>query len=328
MSWLGQEILTECSGSCSLTFPFATVSFFSEYIQDNMRNEYCKEHIGIMVTRNIFNNRKTTFELAELPVLTESFLENRYFTYETFRTKVLHLINTWDKAVFGSESCILISKNYRYEAPVQVKRKNEHARMEHLREGRKRLKYNGDDPLDEALEKSEGARVPEDDDDEEELKDANQVVSTPQKQQSATKNKQKKPDLSDDDDDDEESSKEGDTGGGQGQDENEQQGSSNRIELQSPQSLRKNVASMLCKQTAKADEGIFDANGKVLKRRRWTEQEDNALKLGVKEEGVGNWKEIKALFPEILHNRTTVQLKDRFRVLYRNRQGEMENDAV
>ena len=66
------------------------------------------------------------------------------------------------------------------------------------------------------------------------------------------------------------------------------------------------------------DDGIFDANMKVLKRLKWTEEEKTAVKQGVKECGVGKWREIKYQYGKILRNRTPVQIKDCWRTMTKN----------
>lgn len=54
---------------------------------------------------------------------------------------------------------------------------------------------------------------------------------------------------------------------------------------------------------------------KVQKRRRWTPEEKNAVKEGVKMYGVGNWASIKKEYKDILQNRTGVQIKDVWRTM-------------
>lgn len=66
------------------------------------------------------------------------------------------------------------------------------------------------------------------------------------------------------------------------------------------------------------DEGIFNDKGNVVKRRRWTEEEKNAVKQGVEMHGVGNWVKIKDEYAEILRNRTSVQIKDVWRTMSKN----------
>ncbi|MCO5604480.1 hypothetical protein L7F22_058646 [Adiantum nelumboides] len=49
-------------------------------------------------------------------------------------------------------------------------------------------------------------------------------------------------------------------------------------------------------------------------RRRWTQDEEEALKRALQKFGPGNWKEIKEFEP-LLVNRSTVQIKDKYRLL-------------
>lgn len=68
------------------------------------------------------------------------------------------------------------------------------------------------------------------------------------------------------------------------------------------------------------DAGIFDEQGKVTRRRKWTEEEKNAVKTGVKKYGPGKWAVIKDEYPDILRNRTGVQIKDVWRTMQNNRE--------
>ena len=45
-------------------------------------------------------------------------------------------------------------------------------------------------------------------------------------------------------------------------------------------------------------------------RRRWSSDEEEALRRAVQKVGPGNWKEIKELEPMLI-NRSTVQIKDK-----------------
>ena len=73
------------------------------------------------------------------------------------------------------------------------------------------------------------------------------------------------------------------------------------------------------------DEGIFDPAGNVLRRHPWTEEEVAALLSGFEKYGFGKWVQIKQEYGYILRNRTTVQIKDKFRNM--QRRGEVP-DAV
>jgi hypothetical protein len=75
---------------------------------------------------------------------------------------------------------------------------------------------------------------------------------------------------------------------------------------------------------APPDEGRFDSTGRVLVKIKFTEEEDEALKEGIKLFGVGKWAKIKYKFPEVLRNRTSVMIKDRYRNLLK--QGRIDPD--
>lgn len=66
------------------------------------------------------------------------------------------------------------------------------------------------------------------------------------------------------------------------------------------------------------DEGIFDANGNVLQRHPWEDEEILALVSGIEKYGLGKWVHIKQEYGYILRNRTTVQLKDKYRNMKKN----------
>lgn len=69
---------------------------------------------------------------------------------------------------------------------------------------------------------------------------------------------------------------------------------------------------------APPDDGIFDEDGKVRKRLRWTDEEKMCVKEGVKNHGIGKWKQIKIDYDRILRNRTPVQIKDCWRTMTKN----------
>lgn len=73
------------------------------------------------------------------------------------------------------------------------------------------------------------------------------------------------------------------------------------------------------------DEGVFDNAGNVVRRHPWTEEEIAALTSGYEKFGMGKWVQIKQEYGYILRNRTTVQIKDKFRNM--QRRGELA-DAV
>jgi hypothetical protein len=63
------------------------------------------------------------------------------------------------------------------------------------------------------------------------------------------------------------------------------------------------------------DPGIFDDQGRVIRRLRWTEEEKQCVKEGVKKFGIGRWSHMKKEYGEILRNRTGVQIKDAWRTM-------------
>ena len=75
---------------------------------------------------------------------------------------------------------------------------------------------------------------------------------------------------------------------------------------------------------AEPDEDIFTPDGRVRKRRPFSDREIGALKKGVAKYGKGCWAEIKNEYAEILRNRTTVMLKDKWRTM--ERKGEDKED--
>ena len=62
--------------------------------------------------------------------------------------------------------------------------------------------------------------------------------------------------------------------------------------------------------------GSFDDTlSTTQKRKPFTDEEMNAIKMGVKEFGIGHWSKIKDTFKEILQHRTNVNLKDKYRTI-------------
>jgi hypothetical protein len=68
------------------------------------------------------------------------------------------------------------------------------------------------------------------------------------------------------------------------------------------------------------DQGIFTPTGRVHRRRFWTEEETIAVKEGVRTLGTGRWAEIKSDHEYILRNRTSVQIKDKWRTILKEEQ--------
>ena len=62
------------------------------------------------------------------------------------------------------------------------------------------------------------------------------------------------------------------------------------------------------------------------KRRRWSEEEKEAVRNGVRICGVGNWKQVRFLGMPVLRSRTPVDIKDCFVNL--KKRGEFENVSL
>ena len=61
---------------------------------------------------------------------------------------------------------------------------------------------------------------------------------------------------------------------------------------------------------------VMDAAGVRKKRKKWTEEETDALLEGYAKYGHGKWERIKSHSPEELKGRNGVQIKDKARTLY------------
>jgi hypothetical protein len=72
------------------------------------------------------------------------------------------------------------------------------------------------------------------------------------------------------------------------------------------------------------DQGVFTPEGRVQKRRFWTDEETMAVKDGVRRYGTGKWAEIKSHHEHILRNRTSVQIKDKWRTMTRNNEVQVD----
>ena len=68
-----------------------------------------------------------------------------------------------------------------------------------------------------------------------------------------------------------------------------------------------------CKANEEEKQQADSTNTK--KRKRFTEEEDGAIRLGVERFGAGNWLQIKSYYPMELSDRTTINIKDRWRTL-------------
>lgn len=53
-------------------------------------------------------------------------------------------------------------------------------------------------------------------------------------------------------------------------------------------------------------------------RKKWSEMQEKSLMEGVEKYGKGNWKEIKIAYPDVFEDRSTVDMKDKFRNMERH----------
>lgn len=137
---------------------------------------------------------------------------------------------------------------------------------------------------------------------------------------SSKKNKRAQLVIEDDDDDEEEESS--------SEDEQERAQLSeipSKSNVSKPKSKKKPPPAVLF-GNCPPDEGLFDGNGKVTRRVKWSDAEKTAIKEGVKIYGTGQWKQIKCheRFEETLHNRTSVQIKDKWRTMLNHNEIDFE----
>ena len=303
-------------GGISNEWLFCVSYNHSKYLEDNKFDDpYCLEHLAklIYIDEEGEGTNSSTgsssdddhFKLADIQSITEVLRDDRIFSFELLQEKIVRTIVRLDRAVYGEEPSILIAKKYRFIPPPvsrERKRQQDEAQLAVLHEERKRLRDNGEDPLAMALEKSKFAQGPS----RQNVTAATEPVASQARSPGKPTAAPAAVNLLDDDDD-----------WLSEQDDDEKDSSERRsvrpLVLASPKLER--LRGMIRKQTCEADEGIFDENGRVKSRRAWTAAEDAALKRGIELHGVGKWKKIKEEFADILHNRQTVQIKDRHRTL-------------
>lgn len=253
------------------------------------------------------------------------YLRDKPFDLDYVQSKIETLLHRWNSALFGNEDPALIQLKYgipqestllltastprshrksaQRKGPAGMKRPAEdQAAIEDLREDRAALKDNhGKDPIHAARAKAARAGGDTANDD---------IAESPSKPRSTKK-----------------------VGGGKlleksknatrlGFDESDEEGDYDKITLG-------DLASPPAKKRAKSstkgpapDEGIFGEFGKVNYRRFWSEEETTALREGYKVHGKSRWNEIKHQFPYILRNRTSVQIKDKWRTMLKNHEIE------
>jgi hypothetical protein len=253
-----------------------------------------------------------TFQLARVSHLKEV-LATAPFDLCHFQDSLENFIHKSNRLVSGDTDCSLIAAKYTiptdsdlygtlakrlttrlalFSERRKAREKIDHEKeLEGLRRGRLHLgNSHGEDPLEESLQVAQGAGGgPADGDDEPTVEGSKRKRS----------NKKQLVILEEIDDDEEDDAKE--------------------IARLSKVPRRRTSAGALTSPggfvTIAPDEGIFDIEGKVLKRLKWTDDEKMCVKEGVKKHGMGKWKQIKFDHEQILRNRTPVQMKDCWRTM-------------
>jgi len=233
-----------------------------------------------------------------------------------FQSSVENCMHRLNLFLSDNKDCVLIQARYTIpkaselyrtlnpsvESRVAIasarRRKNvlglEKAKLNELRRGRAALTSgHGDDPLNAAVEAAQGAQPSADQEDGEQAKD------------STEKNKRKRaPRL-------------------RIVDEIEEDDDFNHTApglSQVPRRKRRSSTEGKGPPPVLPDEGIFDEEGKVRKRLRWTDEEKLCVREGVKVHGTGKWVKIKHDYAAILRNRTPVQIKDCWRTMTKNQE--------
>jgi hypothetical protein len=184
------------------------------------------------------------------------------------------------------------------------------AELEELRKDRAALNTkHGDDPLAETLTAAAGAQGVARKRNHDEVSDDDEDVDSHERDSKLLEKKRSairlhfQDDMDEDDDDDEE----------------DEPGNVTLSDLP-------NRAKAKAKSPARLapDQGIFTPTGRVQRRRFWTEEETIAVKEGVRTLGTGRWADIKSDHPYILRNRTSVQIKDKWRSILNERKRNNE----
>ena len=274
---------------------------------------------------------KKNSDLPKLKSLSElaMILQFPPFDLCRFQNRVEHLLHQFNQIVSGGEDCALIRARYTipigsalYQtlepslsarvAILSARRRKDNqeidkASLEDLRRGRAALKSigrHGNDPLDAAVRIAKKAgKVPaaedsEFDDDEEE--ESREQVASRRHHESRKSPRKRRAKLTI----------------VEQIEEDEEEGVATLSQV--PKRLRPNAPLIGGQHSIPPDEGIFDENGKVVKRLKWTDEEKLSVKEGVRKFGIGKWKDIKAEYNAILRNRSAVQIKDCWRTMAKN----------
>ncbi|GAX09663.1 hypothetical protein FisN_19Lh130 [Fistulifera solaris] len=242
-------------------------------------------------------------------------LQTKYFSLHYLQEMAEKLLQEWNREIFGDRP-FLVKKKYRmadgdyHSDSTYIARTASERRLQALKRKREILnKYHGDDPLEESRRiaaQARGARVRD-----EGSRDKDVPVRDVHVRERS---------------DHEEDEQHGDNGNEEEEEEeiveDDEQEEVGPLELSGLPPRKKMYVKIY--RGAEPDEDVYTADGRVKKRRPWSDREIGALKKGVAKFGKGCWAEIKNEYAEILRNRTTVQIKDKWRNM--ERKGEDKED--
>ncbi len=281
--------------------------FISEFLEGT-RYEGVDEVVLSLFDAESLNSQAQLKPWTELKAI----LQTKYFSLNYLQEMTEKLLQEWNREIFGDRP-FLVKKKYRmadsdnYSDSTDIARTASDRRLQALKRKREILyKYHGDDPLEESRRiaaQARGARVRD---------EGSRAGDVPVRDVHVRE-------RSDQEHDDQR----GDNGNEEEEivedDEQEEVGP---LELSGLPPRKKMYVKIY--RGAEPDEDIYTADGRVKKRRPWSDREIGALKKGVAKFGKGCWAEIKNEYAEILRNRTTVQIKDKWRNM--ERKGEDKED--
>ncbi len=291
---------------CVLTFIFSL--FISEFLEGT-RYEGVDEVVLSLFDAESLNSRAKLKPWTEL----KEILQTKYFSLNYLQEMAEKLLQEWNREIFG-DIPFLVKKKYRMadgdndSDSTDVARNASERRLQALKRKREILnKYHGDDPLEESRRiaaQARGARVRD---------EGSRAKDVPVRDVHVREGSNH-----------EEDEQHGDNGNEEEDEivEDDEQEEVGPLELSGLPPRKKMYVKIY--RGAEPDADVYTADGRVKKRRPWSDREIGALKKGVAKFGKGCWAEIKNEYAEILRNRTTVQIKDKWRNM--ERKGEDKED--
>jgi hypothetical protein len=291
------------------------------------RIQNAKEGSVLKDLHQIFDNSSGNPALKMVWEL-EPVLCNEPFSLETFQKKLESLLQGWNNSLFGHVGSVLVRAQYRIDEPRAQQASNA---VNDTSVGKKKKKKRRHEESKVLLKEEPG---------DDEIMSVGKSLRDDE--EAPKKNKRAFVDMSEESEDvsinllQEERAKEnkqGARGGGlydrkksaasitfeEDSDEEEQE----RIKLsevppnRTAPNSRKSDQNPMTYQGAVPDEGTYNEKGKVIKRRKWTDEESDAVKSGFRKHGhcYDKWVKIKEHYPEILKNRHHMQIKDKWRTM-------------